>query len=432
MSECSSYRCMNIHVRLFSAGAFAVRIFSSLLAVYIFMLVLLPSGSILGFNVKIVWFCLLLPLALYVYFGRYRATPHRTMLLLLIPVALLSWSLLAQENGFEPASSFAQFKDLIVTISTCWFATLLCEEGYGETVFLLRTLVQAEVAASLMKLSLLAYAVLHGIPVTQIAQWIKNVFGVDLMTFDFASIFGRIQFHSDELIPICIFALLCFRQRLGIRAFPAIGMLLLLLISDFFAFSRYLWLFTVLAAALGLLIGKKDRFQLMLIGSVITVALACFPSIVSVVTLRFSSSVVDSSDQDRTQQVPALQEFWASAPFLGHGLGSYTRRVIRSDDAPYSYELQLLALAGQIGVIGMAAFAALGFYYFRGLWQLKRIGALHSVGLSLLLLVWIGSGLVNPVVISSAASVSYAAIFAMIQILQAPTPLSESAMLTAR
>lgn len=403
-------------------GPRSVRLFRYCLGIYIYMLVLLPSGSILGFNVKIVWFFALLPGAFLLYFGRGRATLSRTLLLLLIPAIMLFWFLLAQWNGFELASSLAHYKDLIVTICSCWFAALLCAEGYDESIRFLHTVIRAEVAASLLKVLLLAYALLRGVSVTEVSLWIKNIFGVSLMTYDFESTLGRIQFISDGIIPICIFAILCFRQRLRIGSALAHGMLLLLLASDFFAFSRYLWVFTVLAIVLGLLLGERSLFQVTVMVGVGLVTLVCLPLLVTVISLRFSSTVVDSSDQDRVQQVTALKDFWASEPVIGHGLGSYTRRVIRKDDAPYSYEMQLLALCGQIGVLGMVGMTALGLYYFRSLWPWKRLGAMHGLGLSLLLSAWIGSGVVNPAIISSAASVSYAAIFAIIEARRALAP----------
>jgi len=421
-------RADRIFARLLALGHGSVRGFRLMLAVYIFMLVLLPSGSILGFNVKVLWFLALLPWALLIYIARERATAGSALLLLIVPAAMLFWLLLAQGNGFEPSSSFGEFKDILVTICTCWFAALLCTESYDETIFFLRTVVRAEIAACVLKGSLLTYAILRGIPVTEIALWIKAVFGVDLMTYDFESMLGRIQFHSDGLIPICIFVILCYRKRLSIGVSGAVGMLLLLLISDFFAFSRYLWVFTVLALFLGLVLGKKDRFQLILLSISTVIVLACLPLLVTVISLRFSSTVVDSSDQDRVQQMPALHEFWESAPIMGHGLGSYTRRVIRSDDAPYSYEVQLLALAGQVGIVGILLFASLGIFYFRGLWLHIGGRVLLRLGLATMLLAWIAAGLVNPEVISSAASVSYAAIFAMVCLLkERPDPVASFA-----
>jgi hypothetical protein len=390
-----------------------LRLFRWMLAVYVFMLVLLPSGSIFGINVKFVWFFLLLPTAILMFFRQHRVTRFRVALLPLVPAVMLFWILLSQYYDFAPEFALAQYKDILVTIVSCWFASLLCAEGQSETVEFVRVVVFSEVTASALKAALLVYAFVRGVPVTQIVEWIKNVFGVSLMTFDFESMLGRIQFISDGIIPICIFAILRYRKDLRFGIASAIAMLVVLLASDFFSFSRYFWGFSVVAIVLGLFLGKKDLFQVLLIAALSTISLSSLPLLTTVVELRFSSRIVDASDQDRAGQLDALKEFFQSAPVLGHGMGSYTRRIIRNDDAPYSYEDQLLALAGQLGVVGTFGLSLLTLYYFRDLWPQPGRGVIQSLGLAVVLLMWICAGLFNPEVVSSAASVSYAAISAM-------------------
>jgi O-antigen ligase len=389
-------------------------LFRPLIAAYLFMLVLLPSGSVFGLNLKMICFLLLLPLALQVAFSRRQIKARQVILLFGVPAVGLLWALYSQFYGFQADEAIAQYKDLMVTISTCWFAAVLCGEDRTETLFFLRWVIYAEVATSGLKVALLAYAFARGIPVSRIIAEIDTIFRVQLMAFDFESLLGRLQFISDNLIPICMFAILCYRGVLRIRGGRALLMLLLLLISDLFSFSRYLWVFTVVAIVCGLILGKKDRFQLTLITILSVAVFATLPLLITVVSLRFSSKVTTSSDVERTEQVAALQEFIADAPWLGHGLGSYTHRVIRSDTAPYSYEAQLLALIGQIGIVGVSLLVLLTGYYFRRLWPSRGRNTLRNSGLFLLLIGWIVGGFFNPSVISSAASVSYAAIFAMV------------------
>ena len=388
-------------------------LYRALLVAYLFMLVLLPSGSVLGINLKVICFVLLLPIALQVAFARRQMKLRSLSLLFGVPAIAMLWALYSQFYGFEASQALAQYKDLMVTISTCWFAAVLCNDGRRETLFFLRWAIYAEVATSGLKVALLAYAFARGIPVSQIIAAIDTIFRVQLMPFDFESLLGRLQFISDNLIPICMFAILCYRSVLRIRGGRALLMLLLLLISDLFSFSRYLWVFTVVAIVCGLILGKKDKFQLTLITLLSVAVLSTLPLLITVVSLRFSSKVTTSSDVERTEQVGALQDFIADAPWFGHGLGSYTHRLIRSDTAPYSYEAQLLALIGQVGIVGVALLVLLTGYYFRGLWPVRGRDKLRNGGLFLLLVGWTVGGFFNPSVISSAASVSYAAIFAM-------------------
>jgi hypothetical protein len=88
--------------------------------------------------------------------------------------------------------------------------------------------------------------------------------------------------------------------------------------------------------------------------------------------------------------------------------------VIRSDnESKFGYEVQLLALCGQVGLVGMLVFAAMCLFYFRCLWPLTRSEILSKAALCLLLMAWLTSGLFNPLLINPVGAVSYAMIMCM-------------------
>lgn len=397
------------------------------LVIYVLMLVVLPSGTILGVNVKLPCFLLLFPLTLQVSFARGQMTVARLVRLLSVPAVLLFWAFLSQLYGYDAHLALLQFIDIIVTMGTCWFAAVLCNRDQEETLLLLRWIVYAEVCASSLKIAMLLYAFIRGIPVTVMLDWIQSIFGVQLMGYDFESAFGRFEFVSDNIIPICIFALLCYRNLLSKHAARILLMLSLMVVSSLFSFSRFLWAHTVLALVLGLLLGRKDRFQAILVGVLCALTAMSLPFLIVVISLRFSTSVVTDSDADRIQQVAALKNFIADAPWFGHGLGTYSHLVWRSLDAPYVYEAQLLALFGQVGIVGVSLLIVLMMSYFRWFRPNGQRSVILSAGLFLLLAGWLAGGFLNPWVISSAASVSYAAIFALESLHQRTTPSSEPA-----
>ncbi len=397
------------------------------LIVYVLMLVVLPSGTILGINVKLPCFLLLIPLTLQVSFARGQMTVARLVKLLSVPAVLLLWAFLSQLYGYDSRLALLQFIDIMVTMGTCWFAAVLCNRDQGETLLLLRWIVYAEVCASSLKIAMLLYAFIRGIPVTAMLDWIQSIFGVKLMGYDFESAFGRFEFIPDNVIPICIFALLCYRNLLSKHTARTL-LISLMVISSLFSFSRFLWAHTVTALVLGLLLGKKDRFQAILIGVLGTFTAISLPFIIVVVSLRFSTSVVTNSDVDRIQQVAALKNFIADAPWFGHGLGTYSHLVWRSLDAPYVYEAQLLALFGQVGIVGVFLLIVLMMSYFRWFRPNGQRSVLLSAGLFLLFVGWLIGGFLNPSVISSAASVSYVAIFALETLHQRSKPSGEPSM----
>lgn len=390
------------------------RSFNSLFCLYLFLVIVLPSGSVFGVNFKLPLYALLLPSALYVFCRQEPVKMREVAFLLMAPAIFLIWVIEAQVYGFEIAGSLRQYTDILLTLLTCWLAVLFCRTSRGARVQFLRTVIAAETLASSLKVVLLVYALLRGVPVTSLIEAIDHAFGVELMTMDLGALLGRIQFVSDGLIPICVFAILYHRQRLRIGAWTSLIALTFLLFSVVLSFSRYFWAYTLLALVMGLTLGKKDRVYAVLLAVLVAVTLLSLPLLSALYQTRFSQEVAGDSDTARVEQIAALKLFFLDAPLLGHGLGSYTSQVIRSEDnSKFGYEVQLLALFGQVGLAGMLVFAGICAFYFRCLWPKERSELLNKGALVLLLLAWLASGLFNPLLINPVGAVSYAVIMCM-------------------
>jgi len=390
------------------------RSFSPLTCIYLFLVIVLPSGNIFGINFKLPLYALLIPSAFYVFCRQRTTTLREISLLLLAPAVFLIWVIEAQAYGFEIAGSLRQYTDIILTLFTCWLAVLFCRQSRRASVQFLRVVIAAETVASSLKVALLVYALQSGIPVTSLVETVDRVFGVELMTMDLGALFGRIQFISDGLIPICVFAILYYRPRLHMGALSSLIALALLIFSVVLSFSRYFWAFTLLALVMGLILGKKDKVYSVILVTLAGVVLISLPNLSRLYEVRFSQDVAGDSDSARVEQVKALESFFVDAPLLGHGLGSYTSQVIRSDnDFKFGYEVQLLALCGQVGLVGMLVFAILCLLYFRCLWPRNRSEVTNKTGLILLLVAWLASGLFNPLLINPVGAVTYAAIMCM-------------------
>lgn len=65
------------------------------------------------------------------------------------------------------------------------------------------------------------------------------------------------------------------------------------------------------------------------------------------------------SNQIKLEQGKRLTQKWLQAPVFGWGYGSYIEDYLRSEEAPFSYEMQFFALLMKIGIAGMAVWAAL-------------------------------------------------------------------------
>jgi hypothetical protein len=379
---------------------------------FVFVTVALPSGSIFGFNFKYPLYVGLLPLAAYSVFRHRQAKAEDLALVLAVPAILSLWMILGLCNGFSVPSVARQYTDILLTILLCWLAKVYCSSRESRRLRFLRLVLSAEIAAAVLKISAIAYAVVRGIPVVQMVMWLDSVFGVDLMTMDIGSLFGRVQFMSDELVPVCIFVVLRHRDRLSIGNLRAALIILLLLISVVFSFSRYFWGFTAFAFLLGLMLGKRDKFQLVLAAVIGLSVVASLPALTAVYQLRFSTEVAGASDVERDEQIPALERFFADAPFFGHGLGSYTTENIRgtTEAGRASYEVQMLALPAQLGLFGICLLLLLGACYYRKLWWASSLPLADRLSVSLLLAFWISAGFTNPLLFHPTAGVDYAAL----------------------
>jgi O-antigen ligase len=394
------------------------RKFEPLLALFIFLTIFLP-GSPHGINIKYPLYAALIPLAFLRCFHRNLATPGYLIALMAVPATLAAWIPIGLAYHFDTPSILRQFTDILLTILVCWFVQLAWVTNTEKSLWFLRLVVNASFATALAKLGLIAYAVATGMPVIAMVSAVDSFFGVELMTMSLGDLLGRFQLTADEIIPICIFLILRFREQLNFSGLRASVMILILTISVGFSYSRYFWMFAAVGFVMGLLLGKRDRFQATLIVLLIVLSLLSLPIVMSVYQSRFSAAVAGESDAQRTEQIAPLRNFFFDAPVLGHGLGSYTPVLLReySPAGRYSYEVQLLALAGQIGLVGLAFLLGLLVFYFRNLFRPGYMRTSDRLCILVLLLAWLAAGAGNPLLFQPVAGVNYAALAALCTVL---------------
>ena len=399
------------------------RLYDPLLALFIVLTILLP-GSPHGINVKYPLYAALIPLAFLRCFHRGMATPGYLAALLAIPMTLAIWIPIGLAYHFDTPSIVRQFTDILLTLMVCWFVRLAWLRDVNGCLRFLRLMINASVATAVAKLGLIGYALANGMPVVKMVAAVDSFFGVDLMTMSLGDLLGRFQLTADELIPVCIFVVLRFRARLNFSGLRAALMILTLTLSVGFSYSRYFWMFTAVGFVMGLLLGKRDRFQAGLISLFIVVTLAVLPVVISVYQSRFSASVAGESDAQRTEQIIPLQHLFFEAPVFGHGLGSYTPVLLReySPAGRYSYEVQLLALAAQIGIVGILFLVGLLVVYYRQLWTPRTMRLSDRLCILVLLAAWLAAGAGNPLLFQPVAGVNYAALAALCGVVSRQAP----------
>ena len=389
------------------------RVFNRLFSIFIYLVVLLPSGTVFHVNVKVILFAAIFPPAIYRMFRSPRFTLLHLGLLLLVPTSFLLWVLVAQVYNVPTFLSLSELRDLLIMLVSTWLiGVAIGGDQQARERFLLLVL-RAEVAACVLKFGLVCFAAARGSTISALVDSINLITGTNLMGADFGddSSLGRIQFIADGLIPLCLYLLMRYRERLGIRASSAFLNFVLLTASLVLTFSRYFWAFAGVAVLLGVLFSKRDRFYAILLSGISLIFIAALPVLIPVAMLRFSVDVAGGSDDVRVQQIAAMKRYFWEAPLVGHGLGSHTDEIVRSETLPYVYEVQLLALANQMGILGLLMMAVILAYYYYALfpWNRPWRGALFTTQLStsLLLCCWIAAGLFNPMLLTSSSAVSY-------------------------
>lgn len=124
---------------------------------------------------------------------------------------------------------------------------------------------------------------------------------------------------------------------------------------------------------------------------------------------RFDERIVSSSDIERNLQRDAIYIAIEKAPVLGSGVGYYIPTMIRSTTAKYSYELQIQALVMQFGIIG--TLVIMSFILIPLLDSSRRMSIITWGSFISVIIIWISGAFFNPVLFSSSAGASMAAIY---------------------
>jgi O-antigen ligase len=123
---------------------------------------------------------------------------------------------------------------------------------------------------------------------------------------------------------------------------------------------------------------------------------------------RFLSDDVVAGDQIRSDQFAILMESFMKSPILGQGIGYGADAMIRDPEAPYSYEIQWLAMLMQFGIIG---FLLIFSIYLSPIMLLNKNMNKVSISIIVIYLITLVSGFSNPYLLSSQFSLIYSTIF---------------------
>jgi len=344
----------------------STRILLAMFSAFIFLLVLLPSGSLWNVNIKAVFSVILFLLVLghALNNGINKQIFNATLFLIAASTFLLLWLFIGLLK-FEGSEFYGltQMKDFVATISATWVGYYLYRSNVFKWQFFFLLVLWSHVTYIFVKLIFFCLIVTNVISLGAFVDAVRDIFHVTIVSLDLLAVFEglsfiRLDLLNDSLSPFLLLFLLNV-DLFKVKITPKVRYLiyLLLFLNLVISFKRSLIMAALIAIAYSVVVLMKSNARLTTVIT-LTVATLLLYSIYPVelnylFTERFLSASQEASDITRSEQIGILINEFSENPLFGKGLGGYSKLQIRAVDLPYTYEVQWLAFLMQFGIIGL-------------------------------------------------------------------------------
>lgn len=250
----------------------------------------------------------------------------------------------------------------------CWlgviFAIATSSLGQGDAPRALYQIVRVSIAIGCLELVFLMAWMLTGDPESSFLTRLMDNWQINhLPEYDQA-----FSINMIVLTPL-LFLLLAFLPRVFNPAKKMILRVLvaIVLAAIYMSFVRVFWLGLMAGLALYALVFFRRRTTLAL-GAVCLATVVYVGSTADTADssalgrLATVSDVADSSNAMKLLQTQFLLDAIIADPIVGRGFGMQLNTIVRNEAAPYSFEVDLLALMAKIGLVG---FGMLGFMFVK-------------------------------------------------------------------
>jgi hypothetical protein len=330
-------------------------------SIYIFIIIVLPSGNVGNINIKIILTAILTLLIVFDIAARTyvnKKTLISIYIFLTIVVFLLIWSIVGLLKYDDNYFGLMQLKDFISTIYIVWIGYYLYNNNIMKWLDYYYLVISSHLIYIISKLVIFILIVLNVVSLNCVVTFVKDVFGVSIVSFSFDALgAARLDLLNDTLSPfLLLFILNPMMFKLNIKPTAQFLSVVLIIVNTIIGFKRTLIALTLiflLYSVTSLMGIRKSITVFIVLLASITVLYTCFNNEIDfLVKERFNSISQADSDKIRNEQIIYLLDEFYDNIFIGKGLGGYAKSYIRSDDLPYSYEVQWLAILMQFGVLG--------------------------------------------------------------------------------
>lgn len=124
-----------------------------------------------------------------------------------------AWLFPSLLNPFYAGTALSQYKDVLTTFAGCLFVRLFTPRRSDREKFV-KLCVYMVAFGCALKFAIIEYTFATGTSTSDILERLSRAFGVKLMSIELGDVGGRLQFPSDNILPICLFVITGLRKRL--------------------------------------------------------------------------------------------------------------------------------------------------------------------------------------------------------------------------
>jgi hypothetical protein len=305
-------------------------------------------------------------------------------------------------------------RDILLSVFVAVFLISCCDVSEGNRILIYKTLKATFVFIAIVKILILIFSVVTGVPMPLIISWIRDSWNIQMMSLGVEGTFlARLQIPLDSAVPFFLYFVtkeLIFTRTKKLRVITAF---VFLLISMLLTLSRAFWAETILFVGLAIIFeaGIVRAIKIGLVSIITTTVLMLLTPlgtlIFKLIDTRFgkASMANSASDLERVWQNQMLYKSFVESPIFGHGLGYFIPNAMRSITTPYLYESQSLSILMTLGVVGsVLLFVMYAFLCFKTIYS-DNNGQLKIIVPSVFLIMWVFSGSVNPLLFGASGGV---------------------------
>lgn len=378
----------------------------------VFSFVLLPSGSILGVNIKAILLSVLFVSSLKLPNGKNKYLIINSAALAFF---IIAYSLLAVTNDVRLSSVTSAAKAWLSAFIPLFVLIFYVKSRPDLAHNTVNYILVSSVVYSIAKITLFLGAVAGIIDAGLIFKKMFLYFGYSPITYDYGSFF-RINTPTDFVLVPALLVMFneSLTRKLEIKSNAKIIIITSLLVALIISLSRYIYFYAIVSIILYFLASTRisSRWRalkiLAIAAPLILVVVYSSGDIAGFISERYFGEYAQKSDSVREMLLPLLLESFISSFFFGNGLGAYVKEVIIFEDAPWNYVLLWLSFLNQFGVAGVIL---LVFFFIIPISPfIKKIKTgvkKNEVAVAASYLIFLYSGVFNTFLLTSSMSILY-------------------------